>query len=112
MAGETIILGKNVTYTGISNVVEGSITTTFTEIATAKSGDSETTVKKGWAEQTIEVTCNDAPGVEDGSVVIVTATGANGHNLNAVKFLVTNVSQTEPLDEIIVYSVQLSRGVQ
>jgi len=112
MAGETIVLGKNATYTGISNVVEASVTTTFTEIATTKVGDSETTVKKGWAEVTMEATCNDDPGVSEGSVVVVTATGANGHNLNAVKFLVVSVSQSEPLDDIITYSVSLSRGVQ
>ena len=112
MAGETIVLGKNVTYTGISNVVEGSVTTTFTEIATSKSGDSETTIKKGWAEVTSELTCNDSPGVEAGSVVIYSQSGTNGHNISAVKFLVTSVSQSEPLDEIITYNVQLSRGVQ
>jgi hypothetical protein len=112
MAGETIVLGKNVTYTGISNVVEGSITTSFTEIATAKTGDTETSIKKGWAEQTMEVTCNDAPGVTDGGVVTVSASGANGHNLSSIKFLVVNVSQSEPLDDIVTYSVSLSRGVQ
>jgi hypothetical protein len=112
MAGETIVLGKNVTYTGISNVVEGSITTSFTEIATVKAGDTETSVRKGWAEVTSELTCNDTPGVEAGGVVVYSASGANGHNISAVKFLVTSVSQSEPLDDIITYSVQLSRGVQ
>ena len=112
MAGETIVLGKNVTYTGVSNVVEASVTTTFTEISTSKSGDGETTIKKGWAEVTSELTCNDTPGVEAGSVVTYSASGANGHNISAVKFLVTSVSQSEPLDDIITYSVQLSRGVQ
>ena len=31
MAGEVIVLGKDVSYTGISNVREGTITTTYGE---------------------------------------------------------------------------------
>ena len=112
MAGETIILGKNVTYTGISNVREASITTTFTENDKTKVGDSERLIVRGWAEQTMEATCVDAPGVTEGSVVTITASGANGHNLSGVKFLVTNVSQSEPLDDIITYTVSATRGVQ
>jgi len=112
MAGETIVLGKNVTYTGISNVSEGSITTTFTEIDKTKAGDTERTIVRGWAEQTLEVTCIDSPGVNEGSVVTVTASGANGHNLSSIKFLVTSVSTSEPLDDKITYSVSCTRGVQ
>ena len=40
MAGETIVLGKNVSYPGVNNVREGSITTTFTEIDKTKKGDT------------------------------------------------------------------------
>ena len=112
MAGETILLGKNVTYTGISNVREATITTTFTEIDKTKAGDTERTIVRGWAEQTFEATCVDAPGVTEGSVVSVTASGAIGHNLASVKFLVTNVSQTEGLDDIVTYTVSATRGVQ
>jgi len=112
MAGETIVLGKNVTYTGISNVSEGSITTTFTEIDKTKAGDTERTIVRGWAEQTLEVTCIDSPGVNEGSVVTVSASGANGHNLSSIKFLVTSVSTSEPLDDKITYSVSCTRGVQ
>ena len=112
MAGETIVLGKNVTYTGICNVSEGSITTTFTEIDKTKAGDTERTILRGWAEQTLEVTCIDSPGVNEGSVVTVSASGANGHNLSSIKFLVTSVSTSEPLDDKITYSVSCTRGVQ
>lgn len=112
MAGETIVLGKNVTYTGISNVSDGSITTTFTEIDKTKAGDTERTIIRGWAEQTLEVTCIDSPGVNEGSVVTVSASGANGHNLSSIKFLVTSVSTSEPLDDKITYSVSCTRGVQ
>lgn len=112
MAGEVIVLGKDVSYTGISNVREGTITTTFTEIDKTKKGDSARTIVKGWAEQTLELTCIDAPGVTEGSVVTVSNTGANGHALSSIKFLVTAVSQSEPLDDIITYTVSATRGVQ
>ena len=42
----------------------------------------------------------------------VSTSNANGHNLSAVKYLVTNVSQSEPLDDIITYTVSATRGVQ
>jgi hypothetical protein len=47
-----------------------------------------------------------------GSVVSVSASGANGHNLSSVKFLVTSVSQSEPLDDKVTFSVSCTRGVQ
>lgn len=112
MAGEVIVLGKDVTYTGISNVREGTITTTYTEIDKTKKGDSNRSFVKGWAEQTLEATCVDNPAVTPGSVVTVSTSNANGHNLTSVKFLVTNVSQSEPLDDIITYTVSATRGVQ
>lgn len=112
MAGETIVLGKNVSYTGVNNVREGSVTTTFTEIDKTKKGDTVRTIVKGWAEQTLELTCVDTPGVTEGSVVTVSNTGANGHALSSVKFLVTNVSRSEPLDDIVTFTVSLTRGVQ
>jgi hypothetical protein len=112
MAGETIVLGKNVSYTGVNNVREGSITTTFTEIDKTKKGDTVRTIVKGWAEQTLELTCVDTPGVTEGSVVTASNTGSNGHALSSVKFLVTNVSRSEPLDDIVTFTVSATRGVQ
>jgi hypothetical protein len=112
MAGEAIVLGKDVTYTGITNVREGTITTTYTEVDKTKKGDTARTFVKAWAEQTLEVTCVDTPGVTVGSVVSVSTSNTNGHNLSAVKYLVTNVSQSEPLDDIITYTVSATRGVQ
>jgi hypothetical protein len=80
--------------------------------AKTKAGDTERTILRGWAEQTLDLTCIDAPGVTVGSVVVVTASGANGHNLSSVKFLVTSVSQSEPLDDKTTFSVSCTRGVQ
>ncbi len=112
MSSATIVLGKNVSYTGVNNVREGSITTTFTEIDKTKKGDTVRTIVEGWAEQTLELTCVDTPGVTEGSVVTVSNTGSNGHALPSVKFLVTNVSRSEPLDDIVTFTVSATRGVQ
>lgn len=112
MAGETIVLGKDVSYTGISNVREGTITTTYGEADITKKGDTSRKIKKTWAEQTLEVTCVDAPGCSAGDAISVTVNGGNGHNLSSVEFLVTSVAQEEPLDDIITYTVSATRGVQ
>jgi hypothetical protein len=112
MAGETIILGKNVTYTGVTNVKEGSVTTTYTEIDKTKKGDLKRTYLKGWAEQTLQCTCVDVPGCDAGGSITVSTSNANGHALSAIKFLVTSVSQSEPLDDITTYTVSATRGPQ
>jgi len=112
MPGETIILGKDVTWTGISHVREASLTTTYTEVDVTKKGDTNRKILKGWAEQTIEATCVDLPGTSAGSVITVSTNNANGHNLSSVKFLVTSVSQSDPLDDITTYTVSATRGVQ
>ena len=112
MAGETIVLGKDVSYTGISNVREGTITTTYGEADVTKKGDTSRKFRKTWAEQTLEVTCVDYPGCDAGDVISVSVTSGNGHAFSAVEFLVTNVTQDEPLDDIITYTVSATRGVQ
>jgi hypothetical protein len=108
----TIVLGKDVSYTGISNVREATITTTYGEADITKKGDTSRKIKKTWAEQTLEATCVDAPGCAAGSSISVTVNGGNGHNLSAIEFLVTSVSQEEPLDDIVTFTVSATRGVQ
>ena len=112
MPGETIVLGKDVVWTGISNVREARLDTSYTEIDVTQKGSSNRVIRKGWATQTLEVTCVDLPGCAANSVITVSTSNANGHNLSGVKFLVTNVSQSEPLDDIITYTVSATRGVQ
>jgi hypothetical protein len=107
----TIVLGKDVTYTGISNVREATITTTYGEADITKKGDTSRKIKKTWAEQTLEATCVDAPGCAAGDDISITVNGGNGHNLSGVTFLVTNVTKEEPLDDIITYTVSATRGV-
>lgn len=112
MAGETIVLGKDVSYTGISNVREATITTTYGEADVTKKGDTSRKIKKTWAEQTLEATCVDDPECEAGDSISVSVTSGNGHALSSLKFLVTNVTIEEPLDDIVTYTVSATRGVQ
>lgn len=108
----TIVLGKDVTITGISNVRTATITTSGSEIDVTKKGDGSRKFRKGWLEQTLEVECVDAPGCDAGDVVTVSSNSGNGHNLSSVKFLVTSVAISEPLDDIVSYTVSATRGAQ
>lgn len=108
----TIVLGKDVTITGISNVRTATVTTTGSEIDVTKKGDSGRKFRKGWLEQTLECECVDAPGCDAGDSVTVSVASGNGHSLSSVKFLVTSVAVNEPLDDIVTYTVSATRGVQ
>lgn len=107
-----ISLGKDVTVTGISNVTDVTIDESAAEYAVHKRGDTYTRIVKGWVEQTVEVTCNDPPGCAKGSTVTLTHASTGGFQLSAVKYLVTKVAKTEPLDGICTYSVSLVRARQ
>ena len=112
MADETIVLGKDVSYIGISNFREATITTTYGEADVTKKGDSSRKIAKTWAEQTLEATCVDDPGWAAGDSISVSVNSGNGHGLSEVEFLVTNVTEEEPLDDMITYTVSATRGVQ
>ena len=103
---------RTICYTGISNVREATITTTYGEADVTKKGDTSRKIKKTWAEQTLEATCVDAPGCAAGDSISVSVDSGNGHDLSSVEFLVTNVTQEEPLDDIVTYTVSATRGVQ
>jgi hypothetical protein len=106
-----IALGKDVTVTGISNAVELNHSETAATYDTTKKGDSYHKIVKGWIESTISVNCNDAPGCAKGDAVTVGYTCPAGFTESA-KFLVVKVTKNEPLDGIITYDVELTRGVQ
>ena len=112
MAGETIVLGKDVSYTGINNVREATITTTWGEADVTIKGDSSRKFSKTWKEQTLEATTVGAPGCAAGDEITISVDAGNGHDLDAVVFLVTGVTQDEPLDDVTTYSVSATRGVQ
>lgn len=107
----TMVLGKDVSVTGVSNVVELTHSENAATYDTTKKGDSYRKILKGWIEDTITVNCNDAPGCARGDAVTISYTCASGFTTSA-KYLVTKVTRNEPLDGIITYDVELSRGVQ
>jgi len=110
MAG--ISLGKDVTVTGISNVTDVTIDELAAEYAVHKRGDTYTKIVKGWIDQTVEVSCNDTPGCVKGGTVTLTHASSGGFPLTGVKYLVTKVAKTEPLDGIVTFSVSLTRARQ
>lgn len=105
MPSITPALGKNATITGITNttVRSVSITTDGPQIDATKRGDVERKYKSGFKDQTIEVECAEDPGVTVGSTVNITAGHASG------SFKVMTVTRSEPLDDIVTWSVSLKR---
>lgn len=107
----TLTLGKDISVTGISNAVDLTHSESAATYDTTKKGDSYRKIVKGWIEDTITVNCNDAPGCARGNVVTISYTNPSGDAVSA-KYLVVKVTKNEPLDGIITYDVELSRGVQ
>ena len=112
MAGETIVLGKDVSYTGINNVREATITSTWGEADSTIKGQASRSFTRTWIEQTLEATTVGDPGCGVGDDITVSVNAGNGHDLDAVVFLVTGVTKDESLDDVFTYSVSATRGVQ
>lgn len=102
----TIVLGKDVTITGISNARSCTVSHSASEIDVTKLGDTSRKFRKAMIEQTVEIECVDAPGVSIGGTFTLggTVTG------NAT-YVVTNIGRSEPLDGIVTYTVSGSRTV-
>lgn len=98
-------LGKDASISGIDNTVVRSvnISSDGQQIDCTKRGDTSRKYKKGLAEQTIEVECVEDPGVSVADVLSVTAGHASG------SFVVKSVKRTEPLDDIVTWTVSLTR---
>jgi hypothetical protein len=100
-----ITLGKDVTIGGISNARTVTVNNSASEIDVTKLGDTSRKFRKALIEQTVEVECVDAPGVDTGDTFTLSGT-ATGN----VKYVVTNVAQSEPIDGIITYTVSAARN--
>jgi hypothetical protein len=107
----TMTLGKDVSVTGIANAVDLTHSESAATYDTTKKGDTYRRIVKGWIESTITVNCIDAPGCARGDSVTIAYTCASGF-VESAKYLVVKVTKNEPLDGIITYDVELSRGVQ
>jgi hypothetical protein len=102
----TIQLGKDVTITGVTNARSATVTNSASDVDVTKFGDSSRKFRKALIEQTIELECVDAPGVSVGGTFTIAGTQTG----NAL-YVVTNVSQSQPIDGIITYTVSGSRTV-
>lgn len=99
-----ITLGKDVTITGIDNARSVTVNNTANEVDITKFGDSSRKFIKALIEQTCEVECVDAPGVDVGDTFTL-----SGTDTGDVKYVVTNVSEGQPLDGIITFTVSAAR---
>lgn len=104
----TITLGKDATITGISNARSVSVSNSASEIDVTTFADAATgfrKYKKALIEQTVEVECVDAPGVNIGATFTLAGTTTGD-----ATYIVTNVAQSQPIDGIITYTVSGSRS--
>lgn len=100
----TITLGRDVVITGIANARSATVTNTASEIDVTKFGDTSRKYRKALIEQTIELECVDDPGVTVGGTFTI-----GGTQTGNATYICTNVSESQPLDGIITYSVSGTR---
>lgn len=99
-----VTLGKDVTVTGVSNVRSITADGGANEIDVTALGASSRVFRKSHIELTVELECVDDPGVEVGDTFTL-----SGPDVGSSKtFVVTNVSESQPLDDIITYTVSAS----
>jgi hypothetical protein len=101
----SVTLGKDVTISGISNARTVTVNNSASEVDVTKLGDTSRKFRKAVIEQTVEVECVDSPGVSVGGIFTLTGTGTGN-----VKYVVTNIAQSEPIDGIITYTVSAARN--
>jgi hypothetical protein len=100
-----VTLGKDVTITGISNARSVTVNNTAAEVDVTKLGDTSRKFRKAMIEQTVEVECVDAPGVDVGDTFTL-----SGSSTGNVVYVVTNVAETDPIDGIKTFTVSASRN--
>jgi hypothetical protein len=100
----TVTLGKDVSVSGVANARSATVTNSASDVDVTKLGDTSRKFRKALVEQTIQLECVDAPGVSIGGTFAITGTQTG----NAT-YICTNVSQSQPLDGIITYTVSGSR---
>ena len=105
-----VTLGKDVTVTGLANARSITINNSANEVECTAFSDGAAgfrKYKKALIEQTVEVECVDAPGVNVGGTFTLTHTGlATAEN---AKFVVTNIATADPIDGIQTITVSATR---
>lgn len=100
----SVLLGKDVTITGVSNARSATVTSTATEVDVTKFGDTARQFRKAMIEQTIELECVDAPGVSIGANFTIAGTQTG----NAT-YVCTSIVKSSPIDGIETYTVSGTR---
>jgi predicted secreted protein len=103
-----ITLGKDVTVTTLTGVRSITVNNSAAEVDVTKFGDATRKFRKALIEQSVEVECVDAPGVNIGATFTLTHT--NLGTASGVEFVVTNIARSEPIDGITTYTVSASRA--
>jgi len=99
-----ITLGKDVTIGGVSNARSCTVTNSASEVDVTIFGDTSRKFRKALIEQTIELECVDAPGVTIGATFTITGTTTGN-----ASYVCTNISESQPLDGVVTYTVSGSR---
>jgi hypothetical protein len=102
-----VTLGKDVTISGVGNARSVTVNNSANEVDVTKFGDASRKFRKSLVEQTVEVECVDDPGVQAGDEFTLGGTGTGN-----VKYVVTSVAESDPLDGIKTYTVSGSRAIQ
>lgn len=101
----SVTLGKDVTISGISNARTVTVNNSASEIDVTKLGDTSRKFRKAVIEQSVEVECIDDPGVDAGDTFTLSGTTTGN-----VTYVVTNVSQSQPIDGIVTFTVSAFRN--
>jgi hypothetical protein len=104
----TVTLGKDVTVSGVSNARSCTVTSSAAEVDVTKFGDTSRKFRKALIEQTCELECVDAPGVSIGNTFTLSGVQTG----NNAEFIVTNITESDPIDGIKTYTVSGTRTEQ
>lgn len=100
-----IILGKDVTVTGLTGARSVTVDSQAAEIECTAFGDTARQYKQGLAEQTVQVECVEDPGVAIGGTFTL-----GGTQTGDTAYIVTSIAQSEPLDDVVTYTVSGQRA--
>lgn len=100
----SVTLGKDVSITGVSNARTVTVNNTASEIDVTALGDTSRKFRKAVIEQTVEIECVDDPQVAVGETFTL-----SGSTTGDVLYVITSISESEPIDGIITYTVSASR---
>jgi hypothetical protein len=104
-----IKLGKDATITGITNARSVSVTNSANEVDITKFGDTSRKFIKALIEQTVEVECVDVPTDGSNTLDVGDTFTLAGTDTGNVKYVITAISEPQPLDDIITYTVSAAR---